>query len=153
MRGAGIEPIDYVVVNLYPFERTMKNDTLLVDAVENIDIGGPAMLRSAAKTMNELPQFAIEDYPLIISELKRKKKSQEQPASDWQQKCLSTQPDLMPQLPIICYTANQNQNKKKKRSLSKLLSYKKKFHYAMEKIRIKKRGCMSLNPVLVAEKN
>jgi phosphoribosylaminoimidazolecarboxamide formyltransferase / IMP cyclohydrolase len=46
----GIEPIDLVVVNLYPFEQTVaKPNVSLGDAIENIDIGGPAMLRSAAK--------------------------------------------------------------------------------------------------------
>jgi phosphoribosylaminoimidazolecarboxamide formyltransferase/IMP cyclohydrolase len=46
----GIEPIDLVVVNLYPFEQTVaKPDVTLEEAIENIDIGGPSMLRSAAK--------------------------------------------------------------------------------------------------------
>ena len=46
----GIKPIDLVVVNLYPFEETVaKPDVTLEDAIENIDIGGPSMLRSAAK--------------------------------------------------------------------------------------------------------
>ncbi len=46
----GIRPIDLVVVNLYPFEQTVaKPDATLRDAIENIDIGGPSMLRSAAK--------------------------------------------------------------------------------------------------------
>src|SRR5450755_4457177 len=46
----GISPIDLVVVNLYPFEATVaKPDVKLHDAIENIDIGGPSMLRSAAK--------------------------------------------------------------------------------------------------------
>ena len=46
----GIPPIDLVVVNLYPFEQTVaKPDVTLHDAIENIDIGGPSMLRSAAK--------------------------------------------------------------------------------------------------------
>ncbi len=46
----GIQPIDLVVVNLYPFEKTIaKPDVSLHDAIENIDIGGPSMLRSAAK--------------------------------------------------------------------------------------------------------
>jgi phosphoribosylaminoimidazolecarboxamide formyltransferase/IMP cyclohydrolase len=50
IRGAGIEPIDMVVVNLYPFQATVADPACrLEDAVENIDIGGPAMLRSAAK--------------------------------------------------------------------------------------------------------
>jgi len=46
----GIAPIDLVVVNLYPFERTVaREDVTLEEAIENIDIGGPSMLRSAAK--------------------------------------------------------------------------------------------------------
>jgi phosphoribosylaminoimidazolecarboxamide formyltransferase / IMP cyclohydrolase len=50
IRGAGIDPIDMVVVNLYPFQATVADPACrLEDAVENIDIGGPAMLRSAAK--------------------------------------------------------------------------------------------------------
>jgi len=50
VRSHGIEPIDLVVVNLYPFEQTVaKPDVTLHDAIENIDIGGPSMLRSAAK--------------------------------------------------------------------------------------------------------
>src|SRR5512136_3101554 len=50
MREYGIEPIDMVVVNLYPFEATVaKAGCTLEDAIENIDIGGPTMLRSAAK--------------------------------------------------------------------------------------------------------
>ncbi|MDB6153723.1 MAG: purH [Chthoniobacteraceae bacterium] len=49
-RAHGIEPIDLVVVNLYPFEKTIaKPDTTLEEAIEQIDIGGPSMLRSAAK--------------------------------------------------------------------------------------------------------
>ena len=49
-RQHGITPIDLVVVNLYPFEQTVaKPDVTLHDAIENIDIGGPSMLRSAAK--------------------------------------------------------------------------------------------------------
>jgi phosphoribosylaminoimidazolecarboxamide formyltransferase/IMP cyclohydrolase len=50
MKTHGITPIDLVVVNLYPFEATVaKPDVSLHDAIENIDIGGPSMLRSAAK--------------------------------------------------------------------------------------------------------
>src|SRR3989441_9309817 len=49
-REHGIQPIDLVVVNLYPFEQTVaKANVTLEEAIENIDIGGPAMLRSAAK--------------------------------------------------------------------------------------------------------
>src|SRR5438270_9126074 len=50
VRQHGILPIDLVVVNLYPFEQTVaRRDATLHDAIENIDIGGPSMLRSAAK--------------------------------------------------------------------------------------------------------
>src|SRR5512143_2534974 len=50
VRTHGIQPIDLVVVNLYPFEHTVAQpDVCLEDAIENIDIGGPSMLRSAAK--------------------------------------------------------------------------------------------------------
>jgi len=50
VRAYGIQPIDLVVVNLYPFEETVaKPNVSLHDAIENIDIGGPSMLRSAAK--------------------------------------------------------------------------------------------------------
>ena len=50
-----IKEIDLVVVNLYPFEETIKKPNIELDeAIENIDIGGPTMLRSAAKTFSML---------------------------------------------------------------------------------------------------
>ena len=50
MKDHGITPIDLVVVNLYPFKETIaKPDVTLADAIENIDIGGPCMIRAAAK--------------------------------------------------------------------------------------------------------
>ncbi len=55
MQEQGIEPIDVVVVNLYPFESTIaKPDCTFEDAIENIDIGGPSMLRSAAKNHTDV---------------------------------------------------------------------------------------------------
>ncbi|WP_329742346.1 bifunctional phosphoribosylaminoimidazolecarboxamide formyltransferase/IMP cyclohydrolase [Dyella sp. A6] len=55
MAELGIAPIDLLVLNLYPFEATVaKPDCTLEDAIENIDIGGPAMLRSAAKNWNDV---------------------------------------------------------------------------------------------------
>ena len=55
MQEQGIEPIDVVVVNLYPFESTIaKPDCTFEDAIENIDIGGPSMLRSAAKNHEDI---------------------------------------------------------------------------------------------------
>ncbi|HJO56974.1 MAG TPA: bifunctional phosphoribosylaminoimidazolecarboxamide formyltransferase/IMP cyclohydrolase, partial [Nitrospinaceae bacterium] len=50
MEEHGIQPIDLVAINLYPFENTIASENcVLTDAIENIDIGGPAMIRSAAK--------------------------------------------------------------------------------------------------------
>jgi phosphoribosylaminoimidazolecarboxamide formyltransferase/IMP cyclohydrolase len=49
MRAHGIAPIDLVVVNLYPFESTVASGADWDDCVENIDIGGPALIRAAAK--------------------------------------------------------------------------------------------------------
>lgn len=55
MREQGIEPIDMVVVNLYPFEQTVARDGVtLGDAIEQIDIGGPAMVRSSAKNFQDV---------------------------------------------------------------------------------------------------
>ena len=76
MAAHGIEPIDLVVVNLYPFRETVaKPDCTLEDAIENIDIGGPAMVRAAAKNHgNEQGGVGIvtdpDDYDDIINELK-----------------------------------------------------------------------------------
>ncbi|MGD9019609.1 MAG: bifunctional phosphoribosylaminoimidazolecarboxamide formyltransferase/IMP cyclohydrolase [Desulfuromonadales bacterium] len=66
-----IAPIDMVVVNLYPFEATVANpDCTLEDAIENIDIGGPTMLRSAAKN-NQSVTVVVDpaDYALVIDEM------------------------------------------------------------------------------------
>ena len=67
----GIEPIDMVCVNLYPFEATIaKPDVTMEDAIENIDIGGPSMLRSAAKNFHDVTVVCDpEDYPVIIEEI------------------------------------------------------------------------------------
>jgi phosphoribosylaminoimidazolecarboxamide formyltransferase/IMP cyclohydrolase len=56
MQNAFDRPYRLVVVNLYPFEQTIaKNDVTLEEAVENIDIGGPAMIRSASKNWQDVP--------------------------------------------------------------------------------------------------
>ncbi len=54
MARHGIEPIDLVAVNLYPFEATVAKGALFEDCIENIDIGGPAMIRSAAKNFSSV---------------------------------------------------------------------------------------------------
>ncbi len=72
MQEHGIEPIDMVVVNLYPFEATVANPgCTLIDAIENIDIGGPTMLRSAAKN-NRFVTVVVNpsDYSTVIDEMK-----------------------------------------------------------------------------------
>ncbi len=70
MRAAGIDPIDIVVVNLYPFRETVAGGAAFEDAVENIDIGGPAMIRSAAKN-HERVAVVVDpgDYGRLLSDL------------------------------------------------------------------------------------
>jgi len=71
MAEHAINPIDMVVVNLYPFAQTVaKPDCSLADAVENIDIGGPTMVRSAAKNHKDVAIVVKSgDYEAIIAEL------------------------------------------------------------------------------------
>ncbi|HHB93472.1 MAG TPA: bifunctional phosphoribosylaminoimidazolecarboxamide formyltransferase/IMP cyclohydrolase [Thioploca sp.] len=71
MADNDIKPIDLVVVNLYPFEQTIaKPDCDLATAIENIDIGGPAMLRSAAKNHAAVTVVVdAEDYTSILEEM------------------------------------------------------------------------------------
>ncbi len=68
-----ITPIDMVVVNLYPFEATVANpDCTLEDAIENIDIGGPTMLRSAAKNNRDVTVLVDSaDYAAVLAEMKQ----------------------------------------------------------------------------------
>jgi phosphoribosylaminoimidazolecarboxamide formyltransferase/IMP cyclohydrolase len=71
MEAHGIEPIDLVVVNLYPFKETIqKTDVAYEDAIENIDIGGPSMLRSAAKN-HRFVTVVVDpsDYNVVLDEL------------------------------------------------------------------------------------
>jgi phosphoribosylaminoimidazolecarboxamide formyltransferase/IMP cyclohydrolase len=67
-----IQPIDLVVVNLYPFKETiLKDDVTLGDAIENIDIGGPTMLRSAAKNYQDVAVITDPvDYDIVLQQLK-----------------------------------------------------------------------------------
>ena len=67
----GIPPIDIVVVNLYPFRETVaKSNVGLDEAIENIDIGGPAMVRSAAKNWEHVGVIVDpDDYPAVLEEL------------------------------------------------------------------------------------
>ena len=71
MAQHGINPIDMVVVNLYPFAETVaKEGCTLADAVENIDIGGPTMVRSAAKNHKDVTIVVnAKDYSRVIAEM------------------------------------------------------------------------------------
>jgi phosphoribosylaminoimidazolecarboxamide formyltransferase / IMP cyclohydrolase len=68
----GIDPIDMVVVNLYPFEETIaKPGVTFSEAIENIDIGGPTMLRSASKNFTDVAVIVDpSDYGRVINEMK-----------------------------------------------------------------------------------
>jgi phosphoribosylaminoimidazolecarboxamide formyltransferase/IMP cyclohydrolase len=72
LKKHGIQPIDMVVVNLYPFETvTAKPNVSFDEAIENIDIGGPTMLRSAAKNFKDVAVVVDpDDYNSIIEEMK-----------------------------------------------------------------------------------
>ena len=73
MKNHKIDPIDLVVVNLYPFEETIKKENCSLDlAIENIDIGGPAMIRSAAKNYQHVAVLSnSNDYQSFIDELNK----------------------------------------------------------------------------------
>ncbi|MYD77287.1 MAG: bifunctional phosphoribosylaminoimidazolecarboxamide formyltransferase/IMP cyclohydrolase [Gammaproteobacteria bacterium] len=72
MSAHGILPIDLVVVNLYPFEETVSDpDCTVAEAIEKIDIGGPAMLRSAAKNHRDITVVTdISDYDRVMEEMR-----------------------------------------------------------------------------------
>jgi phosphoribosylaminoimidazolecarboxamide formyltransferase/IMP cyclohydrolase len=71
MAEHGIEPIELVVVNLYPFEAvTSREDCSPAEAIENIDIGGPAMVRAAAKNHSRVTVLTDpDDYAVVLREL------------------------------------------------------------------------------------
>ncbi|PYZ92237.1 bifunctional phosphoribosylaminoimidazolecarboxamide formyltransferase/inosine monophosphate cyclohydrolase [Salipaludibacillus keqinensis] len=72
LKQQGIGLIDFVVVNLYPFQATIeKPESTFTDAIENIDIGGPSMIRSAAKNHNDVAIIVdTADYDVVLQELK-----------------------------------------------------------------------------------
>jgi phosphoribosylaminoimidazolecarboxamide formyltransferase/IMP cyclohydrolase len=70
LAAGGIAPIDLVVVNLYPFSRTVARGSTLEEAVEQIDIGGPAMVRSAAKNYAHVAVVTdCADYAVVLKEM------------------------------------------------------------------------------------
>src|ERR1700761_6247133 len=76
MKMHGIAPIDLLVVNLYPFEATVDKGADFEECIENIDIGGPAMIRGAAKNHNDVAVVVdAGDYQKVLDELKANKGS------------------------------------------------------------------------------
>jgi len=70
MKTHGIAPIDLLVVNLYPFEATVDKGANFEECIENIDIGGPAMIRAAAKNHDDVTVVVeAEDYQSVLDEL------------------------------------------------------------------------------------
>jgi phosphoribosylaminoimidazolecarboxamide formyltransferase / IMP cyclohydrolase len=72
MRSHGIRPIDLLVVTLYPFEATVAKDADFATCIENIDIGGPAMIRAAAKNHADVTVVVDpSDYAVVLAELRQ----------------------------------------------------------------------------------
>src|SRR6185503_5491012 len=70
MAQHGIKPIDLLVVNLYPFEATVAKGASYEDCIENIDIGGPAMIRAAAKNHADVAVVVeADDYAAVLDEM------------------------------------------------------------------------------------
>src|SRR6201991_1767227 len=70
MKAHGIAPIDLLVVNLYPFEATVEKGADFSECIENIDIGGPAMIRAAAKNHDDVAVVVEpQDYAAVLDEL------------------------------------------------------------------------------------
>ena len=70
MKTHGIGPIDLLVVNLYPFEATIDKGAAFEECIENIDIGGPAMIRGAAKNHDDVAVIVeASDYQAVLDEL------------------------------------------------------------------------------------
>lgn len=72
MAAHGLKPIDLIAVNLYAFDKaTADADCTVANAIENIDIGGPTMLRAAAKNFQDVTVIVDPaDYPVVISEIR-----------------------------------------------------------------------------------
>jgi phosphoribosylaminoimidazolecarboxamide formyltransferase/IMP cyclohydrolase len=76
LKNNGFENIDLVIVNFYPFEETLKNTKNHNKIIENIDVGGPTMVRSAAKNYQDVTVITSSDqYEELIEELKKNKSS------------------------------------------------------------------------------
>ena len=84
MKVHGIAPIDLLVVNLYPFEATVDKGAGFEDCIENIDIGGPAMIRAAAKNHDDVAVVVeAADYQAVLDELAANKGAYDAAISNW----------------------------------------------------------------------
>ncbi len=73
IKKLGIKPIDLVVVNLYAFEKVIEKEASLSEAIENIDIGGPTLIRASAKNFKYVTVIIDPaDYGLVLKEIKEK---------------------------------------------------------------------------------
>ncbi len=71
MLANGIQPIDLLIVNLYPFEDALRRGAAFEEMIENIDIGGPAMIRAAAKNHSDVVVIVdVEDYAALLGEMR-----------------------------------------------------------------------------------
>lgn len=86
LKKQDIDPIDLIIVNLYPFEQTIaKKETTLEEAIENIDIGGPSLIRAAAKNYQDTTVLISPDqYDALISDME---KNQNQTSIEFRQRC------------------------------------------------------------------
>jgi hypothetical protein len=92
MAGLGYEPIDLVAVNLYPFRETVaRPDVTTPEAIENIDIGGPSMLRSAAKN-HESVWVVVDpaDYDRVLEGLDGAPDGGARCGASWRRRCTPT---------------------------------------------------------------
>ena len=90
LKKNSIDTIDLLIVNLYPFEETIKKESSFEECIENIDIGGPAMIRAAAKNHNSVAVVVDKhDYNLIIEELKKDSRICEKTLKNLAHKALS----------------------------------------------------------------
>ncbi len=72
MKNHNIKPIDLIVVNLYPFTEVISKGCTFEEAIENIDIGGPSMIRAAAKNFKYVTVIIDPaDYLKVVDEMKK----------------------------------------------------------------------------------
>lgn len=70
LKEHNIKPIDMVIVNLYPFLEKVKEDITFQEKIEFIDIGGPTMIRAAAKNFKDVTVLTdVNDYKKVMSEI------------------------------------------------------------------------------------